>query len=245
MAHVMGGRRGDLTTLAMFGVILGSLALQPIISTADSARFTPQTKFHTDGRGTPRVDFVAEEALLHGLIALPGHEQPISPKRMAEDYLKLNCLRYGLSPTLAELTLVGCRRSLLGHHCRFQESIAGHDVLEAELNVSMDLNSRVTMVVNTTYPLADVDRIPTEPRISADEIMKLIEVDAGQRPILSVPRLNYLPRGHGFILVYETHATLRAPIRYFRYLVDAQSGEILRRDGEASDQRGRDGRDTQ
>ena len=245
MAHVMGGRRGDLTTLAMFGVILGSLALQPIISTADSARFTPQTKFHTDGRGTPRVDFVTEEAILHGLIALPGHEQPISPKRMAEDYLKLNCLRYGLSPTLAELTLVGCRRSLLGHHCRFQESIAGHDVLEAELNVSMDLNSRVTMVVNTTYPLADADRIPTEPRISAAEIMKLIEVDAGQRPILSVPRLNYLPRGHGFTLVYETHATLRAPIRYFRYLVDAQSGEILRRDDEASDQRGRDGRDTQ
>ena len=111
--------------------------------------------------------------------------------------------------------------------------------------MSMDLNSRVTMVVNTTYPLADVDRIPTEPRISAAEIMKLIEVDAGQRPILSVPRLNYLPRGHGFTLVYETHATLRAPIRYFRYLVDAQSGEILRRDDEASDQRGRDGRDTQ
>ncbi|MDO9384565.1 MAG: hypothetical protein Q7T86_17080 [Hyphomicrobiaceae bacterium] len=229
----------------MFGVIMGLLALQPVIAPAESARLTPQTTFHSDGRGTPRVDFVTEEARLHGLIALPSHERPIAPERMAEDYLKLNYLRYGLSPTLSELTLVGCRRSLLGHHCRFQESMAGHDVIEAELNVSMDLNSRVTKVVNTTHPLAGGDRIATEARIPAAEILQLIETDAKQKAILSVPRLTYLPRADGFALVYETHATLRAPVRFVRYLVDAQSGEILRCDDEASDHGGRDGRDTQ
>lgn len=189
--------------------------------------FAPEPLFHTDGRGTPRLDFITQERMLHGLVILPIVPKNASPQIVAEAYLRLNRLRYGLTPELVELRFTRMRLSLLGYHCSFQETVAGRDVISGEIVVSMDTSRRVTMVSNNIYPLDDVGKIETGATLSPDAARSIALNDFAEEGAATPdPALKYLPEGLRLRLVYEARVTAGARSR--SYLIDAASGEILR-----------------
>ncbi len=175
--------------------------------------------FHTDGRGTTKLMFPQA-----------GGARPGPGRQVADEFLRANHARFGVSPDLSGLELEAVRESLAGTHYRYRQVLDGLPVDGAGLVVSVSRASGgVYQAYNNTYPV-------TAPPPRAKTLVgaeRALDAAWGHLRVhgklLGAPRarLVYLPVRGGFRLIYKTYLAVEAPFGYWEHQVDAATGEVL------------------
>lgn len=223
-------------TIFLFGLVVMPGQLQ-----AQSSDFKEQTTFHTDGRTTPRLDFVTPDAIQKNMIVLPLVSPTVekTDKTMYSQviqFLGANAKRYGLSENAVELKLIEEQESLLGNHFRFQQTLGGLNVITGEIVVSVDKGGNIKRVSNNIFP-AEASAIANKSAVAKisndrayDIVWKDLNVEEGARLLEPYSAdLKYWPSSGGFKLVYDIKIAVNKPFGYWHFLVDADSGEIIKK----------------
>ncbi|MCW2308002.1 M36 family metallopeptidase [Rhodobium gokarnense] len=214
---------------------------------AQAADITGQSTYHTDGRTTPRLDFVTPEAIERKMFVIPSDAMVIgekTAKSMRNDvlqFLAANSNRYGLTDSAAELKLVDEQESLLGKHYRYQQFLGGREVITGEIVVTVDKNGNVTRVSNNVYPTTTTAAANKNELAVLDQERALdiawqdLNVEQGAE-VLELPSvdLKYWPSENSFMLVYDVMVAVNKPYGYWQYLVDAETGEIIQKQNRAT-----------
>lgn len=144
------------------------------------------------------------------------------------------------------------RAALGGHLLRFNQTVDGLPVIHAGLGIVMDGAGNVRAISGPFYSAAAVGTAPSVsagqavtaadndlagyafdlPPLALDHLNPAYELIEAQLGILATPhpQLKVLPTASGGRLVWEFFQFSRNPFGMFLYAVDAQSGEILRRE---------------
>ena len=207
-----------------------------LLSIPCAAQDRPSTIYHDDYRKTPKFDFVpyterAQPRSTRGLEA--GGELTDNDKRdIARDFLSNNAATYELPPDLATLKFASTQPTLTGTLVRFQQTLLGLDVIGAEVVVSIDKEGTVADVRNGSFPMPAswASGSPAAPKISRERALEIALVDdlkANSSPAETpVAALKYLVTENKFRLVWELDVSSQDR-GYWRYVVDAKSGEIV------------------
>ncbi len=199
---------------------LGSLLFCTLVFSAFAAE--TRNTYHQDHRASfPKLSFVKNA---ESSVGLSGEEQ-------AREYIRQNAASFGLPADLKNLELQSVRRSILGDHYTFQQSLAGHKVAGGTFVVSISLESgQVYRVYNNTYPERLTKRIDANPSFHPETALDLawdhLRVH-GRLLIEPSVELVFLPEGENFRLVYRTEVGTEAPFGYWGHVIDAKTGEIL------------------
>ena len=214
-----------------------------LLAIPSAAQDRPSTIYHDDYRKTPKFDFVpyTERAQPRGTRGLEtGGELTDNDKRdIARDFLSKNAATYELPPDLATLKFASAQPTLTGTLVRFQQTLLGLDVIGAEVVVSIDKDGTVADVRNGSLPMPAswASGSPATPKISRERALEIALVDdlkANLSPAETpVATLKYLVTENKFRLVWELDVSSQDR-GYWRYVVDAKSGEIVSKFNRAS-----------
>lgn len=214
---------------------------------AQAADIEGVTTYHSNGRTTPRLDFVTPEAIEKRTFVVPldtlrlDQKTPKSVRSNVVQFLTANSQRYGLSDTAAELRLVDEQESLLGKHYRFQQYLGGREVITGEIVVTVDKSGNVTRVSNNLFPATTAATARKNELASIDEeraydiAWQDLNVEQAA-DMLEAPSINlkYWPSEGGFKLVYDVKVAVSKPFGYWQFLVDAETGDILGKQNRAT-----------
>lgn len=218
-------------------VAAAALALWTIPTlTLHAENFTPQPTFHNDGRSTPSQDFVEQDS--------PRKHRSRGPKLASKtkvlEFLRRNAERYGLTPDLKDIELVGTQKSLLGTHYRFRQVLNGQEVISGEIVVTTNKEDDVARISNNIFPSNQSKTANFSPSIDQDKALGRawddLKVLEGAKMLDDpVVDLKLLPEKQSFRLVYDVRLSVSKPHGYWQYLIDAKTGEVVRKQNRASD----------
>lgn len=209
--------RSVFTLTALLSLNISLQAAQLIMVGSDEPAPVENTK-HTDGRTAWKQMFPAPEK-----ISGTGAD-------LAANYLQTHANDFGITGSLADLQLISTQESLIGSHYRFQQTLNGVPVENADLVVSTRRdNGTVYQVYNNTFPVTSAPP-SAKSAISSDTALDVawnhLRVHGS---LLDLPKaqLVYVPVKGGFQLVYKTYVAVAAPFGHWEHYISADSGEVV------------------
>lgn len=172
--------------------------------------------------------------------SLRGLYKPLSgaPEEVAKSFLSENRDLFQLQPDLSDLSLQFRKQSPAGNHLTFHQSYAGLPIFNGGLDIHITPAGQVFLVNNRYIPKAALERLSLTPILSNDEVVQRASADyhtyklhdkAGEpfQPetaiVTDLPELGIYRVPAGYRLAY------RLTVGVVRYVIDAHSGEILKR----------------
>ncbi len=156
------------------------------------------------------------------------------PKQAGRAFLEKHKELFGIENAHRELNVVEANRSGDGNsRVQYRQVYQGIPVLNSGYLAALNAEGVVHYISGDYYPNLQVE---TTPRLQAGDVVETIRSDLGgtsnlnlrQEPLLSifVDNSGEEPSAH---LAYEARVERRDPLVVYKYVVDAQSGEILQR----------------
>lgn len=154
-----------------------------------------------------------------------------SAEAQARAFLRDYRTAFGLDATLSTLSLISARHALGSSHVVFQQTLAGHPVYGAYLSVHLDGAGEIQVIHSRTLP--DLRLARTVASLSAVEAVQRARAAiqfGAPRANNPAPELVVLPAaGDVGRLVWRVMISAAEPQGDWEVLVDATSGEVIKR----------------
>jgi hypothetical protein len=189
-------------------------------------------------------DFAGSPDVIMGFHTVPSSD---TPENAARAFINTNAAIFGVDASA--LVLTDQKEAMGGYLLRFQQKVGDLDVAGGGLGLVMNRDKQIRMVMGSTF--RDVSA-PGVPSLSATTVAARAITDLAQyavnfpglqyatpaldrlaqevAPVLRAPRLNLFPTANGYRLAWDVITFSRNPFGLFITQIDAQSGEILRRE---------------
>jgi hypothetical protein len=179
------------------------------------------------------------------------HTEPSSdtPENVARGFITANAGLFGVADSA--LVLDDMKQGMGGYMLRFKQKAGDLDVNGGGIGILMNDQKQIRMVMGSTFP--DVNAPSSAAVTAAAAAARVVNslapyantslagqqhllnpgldaIAAEVAPVLREPRLNIFPTADGYRLSWDVITFSRNPFGVFKSQVDAQSGEILRRE---------------
>ncbi len=189
-------------------------------------------------------EFAGSPDVISGFHTAPSSD---TPENAARAFVNNHAALFGVDGSA--LVLSDQKEAMGGYLLRFQQKVGDLDVAGGGLGLVMNRDKQIRMVMGSTF--RDVNA-PTTPSLSATAVTTRALADLAQyavnfpglqyaspaldrlalevAPVLRAPRLNVFPTANGYRLAWDVITFSRNPFGLFVTQIDAQTGEILRRE---------------
>jgi hypothetical protein len=191
-------------------------------------------------------NFAGSPDMITGFHTAPSND---TPENVARAFVDNYAALFGVDAS--SLVLSDQKEGMGGYMLRFQQKVGGLEVAGGGIGVLMNRSKQIRMVSGSTFRDVDVsDAASLNPTTAAARVQTEITrfakpipggldylltpgldaIAAEIAPVLRAPRLNIFPTADGYRLAYDVITFSRNPFGVFLSQVDAQTGEILRRE---------------
>lgn len=200
------------------------LLMTSVAATPPADRYQLENIYHDDFRKTPKILFNVDYQF-HGF---QGGD-------LVQEYLKSAAPVFRVKTD--ELVLQETQSSLLGRHYRYRQMLGGYEVLGGEVVVSLNQEDQsIFRVFNSAFPVSNSARqaaFASKTHISEERAYDIAWNDLKVHGrVLENPsaRKVFLAEEGGFRMVYIVRLAVEKPFGYWQHLIDAETGEIVRRE---------------
>lgn len=191
-------------------------------------------------------NFAGSPDMIMNFHTAPSNE---TPENAARAFISSNAALFGVDAS--SLVLSDQKAGMGGYMLRFQQKAGDLDVAGGGIGILMNQNKQIRMVSGSTFrdvdvstsALLDAATAATAAQTSISQYAKTLPVNlqnlittgtdaiaAQVAPAMRAPRLNVFPTADGYKLSWDVITLSRNPFGVFLSQVDAQTGEILRRE---------------
>jgi hypothetical protein len=189
-------------------------------------------------------DFAGSPDVIMGFHTAPSTD---TPENVARAFVNQNAAIFGVDASA--LVLSDQKEAMGGYLLRFQQKVGDLNVAGGGLGIVMNRDRQIRMVMGSTFRGVSA---PTTPLLNATTVVARTIADLTQyavnfpglqyatpaldrlaqevAPVLREPGLNVFPTADGYRLAWDVITFSRNPFGLFITQIDAQSGEVLRRE---------------